>query len=41
VSAGVSDAVQSRVIAYWSSVDAELGTRVAAGLGRAQPANVA
>jgi catalase len=41
VSAGVSDAVQSRVIAYWSSVDAELGTRVAAGLGRAQPVNVA
>ena len=41
VSAGVSDAVQSRVIAYWSSVDAELGTRVAAGLGQAQPANVA
>jgi catalase len=32
-SAGVSPAVQSRVIAYWRNVDASLGARVAAGLG--------
>jgi catalase len=30
----VSEAIQLRVIAYWSSVDAGLGARVAAGLGR-------
>jgi len=29
----VSDEVQLRVIAYWSSVDPDLGARVAAGLG--------
>lgn len=29
----VSHAVQLRVIAYWTSVDAQLGARVAAGLG--------
>jgi catalase len=29
----VSEAMQDRVIAYWSSVDAELGAGVAAGLG--------
>jgi catalase len=32
VSAGVSPAVQSRVVEYWASVDAGLGARVAAGL---------
>jgi catalase len=32
-SAGVSPAVQSRVMAYWKSVDADLGARVVAGLG--------
>ncbi len=31
----VSDEVQLRVIAYWASVDRELGDRVAAGLGTA------
>ena len=30
----VTEEVQWRVIAYWSNVDAELGARVAAGLGR-------
>ena len=34
---GVSDAVQQRVVDYWSKVDAELGARVAAGLGHALP----
>jgi catalase len=29
----VTDEVQLRVIAYWSEVDADLGTRVADGLG--------
>jgi len=29
----VSDDVQRRVIAYWTSVDADIGARVAAGLG--------
>jgi catalase len=29
----VSDGVQQRVIAYWTAVDADLGARVAAGLG--------
>jgi catalase len=29
----VSSAVQARVIQYWTSVDSDLGTRVAAGLG--------
>ena len=33
-SQGVSDDVQDRVIAYWSSVDPGLGARVAAGLGQ-------
>jgi catalase len=33
-SQGVSDDVQRRVIAYWTNVDADLGARVAAGLGR-------
>jgi catalase len=33
--AGVSSDVQRRVIDYWTSVDAELGSRVAAGLGHA------
>ena len=32
-SAGVSGGVQERVVAYWTDVDAELGARVAAGLG--------
>jgi catalase len=31
----VTDEVQLRVIAYWASVDAQLGARVAAGLGKA------
>jgi catalase len=31
-SAGVSEAVQQRVVAYWTGVAPELGTRVAAGL---------
>jgi catalase len=31
----VSDDVQRRVVAYWASVDANLGARVAAGLGKA------
>ena len=30
---GVSDDVQQRVIGYWTDVDAELGARVATGLG--------
>lgn len=30
----VSADVQSRVVAYWTNVDADLGARVAAGLGR-------
>jgi catalase len=30
----VSDDVRRRVIEYWTSVDANLGARVAAGLGR-------
>ena len=30
----VTEEIQWRVIAYWSNVDAELGARVAAGLGR-------
>jgi catalase len=33
-SADVSDQVQLRVIDYWSKVDARLGARVAAGLGK-------
>jgi catalase len=33
-SADVSDEVQLRVIGYWTNVDAELGARVAAGLGK-------
>ncbi len=32
----VSDPVLDRVIAYWTSVDRDLGQRVGAGLGRAQ-----
>jgi catalase len=39
--AGVSDAVQARVIAYWTSVDAGLGARIAAGLGHAETAQAA
>jgi catalase len=30
----VSEDVQRRVIGYWTNVDAELGARVAAGLGK-------
>ncbi len=30
---GVTETIQQRVIAYWASVDAHLGTRVATGLG--------
>jgi catalase len=40
-SAGVSDAIQLRVIEYWSNVDAELGARVAAGLGHPEAAQAA
>jgi catalase len=40
-SAGVSTEVEERVIQYWTNVDGELGARVAAGLGREQPADVA
>ena len=29
----VSEAMQQRVVAYWANVDAELGAKVAAGLG--------
>jgi catalase len=32
-SEGVSAVIQARVIDYWTNVDAELGSRVAAGLG--------
>jgi catalase len=32
-SADVTDEIQQRVIAYWASVDPQLGARVAAGLG--------
>jgi catalase len=32
-SSGVSPEVQARVIAYWTNVDADLGSRVASGLG--------
>jgi catalase len=32
-SAGVTDAIQRRVVEYWTNVDADLGGRVAAGLG--------
>src|SRR5919107_656164 len=31
---GVSDDVQRRMVAYWTNVDADLGARVAAGLGQ-------
>jgi catalase len=31
----VSDGIQRRVVAYWTSVDSQLGARVAAGLGHA------
>jgi catalase len=30
----VTDEVQLRVIAYWSAVDADLGGRIAEGLGQ-------
>jgi catalase len=33
-SAGVTPAIQARVIDYWTNVDPDLGARVAAGLGR-------
>jgi catalase len=33
-SAGVSEEIQKRVIAYWTNVDVNLGARVAAGLGK-------
>jgi catalase len=35
---GVSADIQARVIVYWTNVDAELGSRVAAGLGHASAA---
>jgi catalase len=38
-SAGVSPEVQARVITYWTNVDAELGSRVASGLGYSKPAS--
>jgi catalase len=40
-SAGVSAAVQERVIEYWRSVDPQLGVRVAAGLGYGAAARAA
>jgi catalase len=40
-SAGVSSDVQRRVIDYWTNVDAELGGRVASGLGYSTPASAA
>ena len=40
-SAGVTAAVQARVVAYWTDVDAELGARVAAGLGYSGSAQAA
>jgi catalase len=39
-SAGVSGDMQQRVVAYWSSVDPDIGAKVAAGLGgTAMPPN--
>jgi catalase len=38
---GVSPAIQHRVIAYWTNVDPQLGTRIATGLGHTQPAQAA
>ena len=35
----VTDEIQWRVIAYWSNVDAQLGARVAAGLGKSDGAS--
>jgi catalase len=40
-SAGVSPEVQARVITYWTNVDAELGGRVASGLGYGNVASAA
>jgi catalase len=37
----VSDAMQGRVIEYWSNIDPGLGARVAAGLGHGQAAKAA
>src|SRR5918996_713657 len=36
----VSDDVQRRVVGYWTNVDAELGARVAAGLGHGHGADL-
>jgi catalase len=33
----VSDEMKPRIVAYWTEVDAEIGTAVAEGLGVAQP----
>jgi catalase len=38
---GVSTDVQERVIDYWTNVDAQLGARVASGLGRPRIARAA
>jgi catalase len=35
----VTEEIQWRVIAYWSNVDAQLGARIAAGLGRGDGAS--
>jgi len=35
-SAGVSVQLQERVVTYWTNVDADLGARIATGLGRSQ-----
>ena len=35
----VTDQIQWRVIAYWSNVDAQLGARIAAGLGKSDGAS--
>jgi catalase len=34
---GVSEPIRERVVDYWSNVDAELGARIAAGLGHELP----
>jgi catalase len=37
----VSDRIQERVVEYWTNVDVNLGSRVAAGLGRAPAQDLA
>jgi catalase len=40
-SAGVTPEVQARVVQYWTNVDADLGGRVATGLGVGEAIRVA